>query len=119
MKNLKLWSLVCLLACTAGQASAEKMYKYRVNLKDKEGSAYSVKKPYEFLSERAMERRNRQGISVDESDLPVSRKYVKKLLATGARLVTSSARSAGHTLDGQGEGNAFRDRSEESVGAAR
>ena len=31
MKNLKLWSLVCLLACTAGQASAEKMYKYRVN----------------------------------------------------------------------------------------
>lgn len=90
MKNLKLWSLVCLLACTAGQASAEKMYKYRVNLKDKEGSAYSVKKPYEFLSERAMERRNRQGISVDESDLPVSRKYVKKLLAIGARLVTSS-----------------------------
>ena len=72
MMNLKLWSLGCLLALSVGQASAEKNYKYRVSLKDKVGTAYSVDKPQEFLSERALERRNRQQLSVDETDLPIS-----------------------------------------------
>lgn len=71
-------------------ASAEKMYKYRVNLKDKVGTAYSVDKPQEFLSERALERRNRQQLPVDETDLPVSGIYIKELTGTGARLVTTS-----------------------------
>ncbi|MBQ7351165.1 MAG: S8 family serine peptidase [Bacteroides sp.] len=90
MINVKLWSLGCLAALFVGQASAENNYKYRVNLKDKVGSAYSVDKPQEFLSERALERRNRQQLPVDETDLPVSQVYVKELLGTGARLVTTS-----------------------------
>ena len=90
MINVKLWSLGCLAALFVGQASAENNYKYRVNLKDKVGSAYSVDKPQEFLSERALERRNRQQLLVDETDLPVSQVYVKELLGTGARLVTTS-----------------------------
>ena len=90
MMNLKLWSLGCLLALSVGQASAEKNYKYRVSLKDKAGTAYSVDKPQEFLSERALERRNRQQLSVDETDLPVSQVYVDELKGLGAKLVTSS-----------------------------
>ena len=90
MINVKLWSLGCLAALFVSQASAENNYKYRVNLKDKVGSAYSVDKPQEFLSERALERRNRQQLPVDETDLPVSQVYVKELLGTGARLVTTS-----------------------------
>ena len=73
-----------------GQASAEKVYKYRVSLKDKVGTACSIDKPEEFLSERAIERRNRQQLPIDETDLPVSGKYVDELKATGARLVTTS-----------------------------
>lgn len=90
MMNLKLWSLGCLLALSLGQASAEKNYKFRVNLKDKVGTAYTVDNPQAFLSERALERRNRQNLPVDETDLPVSQQYVKELLGTGARLVTTS-----------------------------
>ena len=90
MMNLKLWSLGCLLALSLGQASAEKNYKFRVNLKDKVGTAYTVDNPQAFLSERALERRNRQNLPIDETDLPVSQQYVKELLGTGARLVTSS-----------------------------
>ena len=66
------------------------MYKYRVSLKDKVATTYSIDKPEEFLSERAIERRNRQQLPIDETDLPVSRKYVDELKATGARLVTTS-----------------------------
>ena len=90
MMNLKLWSLGCLFVLSMGQASAEKVYKYRVSLKDKVGTTYSIDKPEEFLSERAIERRNRQQLPIDETDLPVSRKYVDELKATGARLVTTS-----------------------------
>ena len=90
MMNLKLWSLGCLFALSMGQASAEKVYKYRVSLKDKVGTACSIDKPEEFLSERAIERRNRQQLPIDETDLPVSGKYVDELKATGARLVTTS-----------------------------
>ena len=82
--------LGCLIIALGFSASAEKRYKYRVSLKDKVGTAYAVNQPQMFLSERAMERRNRQQLPVDETDLPVSRVYVNELLGTGARLVTTS-----------------------------
>ena len=90
MMNLKFWSLGCLFVLSMGQASAEKVYKYRVSLKDKVGTTCSIDKPEEFLSERAIERRNRQQLPVDETDLPVSQVYIDELKATGARLVTTS-----------------------------
>lgn len=82
--------LGCLMLTLGLSASAEKTYKYRVNLKDKAGTLYSIENPQAFLSERAIERRNRQQLPVDETDLPVSQQYVRELLGTGARLVISS-----------------------------
>lgn len=90
MMNLKLLSLGCLIALSTGQVFGEKNYKYRVSLKDKSGSVYSVDKPQDFLSERALERRNRQNLSIDETDLPVSSLYIKELLSVGTHLVTTS-----------------------------
>ena len=87
---MKRIALACLLAGMVLSASAEKNYKFRVNLKDKVGTAYTVDNPQAFLSERALERRNRQQLPVDETDLPVSQQYVKELLGTGTRLVTTS-----------------------------
>ena len=87
MKKIVLGCLAFLLTLSA---SAEKTYKYRVSLKDKVGTTYSIDKPEEFLSEKAIERRNRQQLLVDETDLPVSQVYVDELKATGAKLVTSS-----------------------------
>ena len=83
-----LWG--CLMAVFAVSASAERTYKYRVNLRDKAGTAYSVDRPEEFLSDRALARRKRQQLPVDETDLPVSQAYVQELLGMGARLVTTS-----------------------------
>lgn len=88
--NIRRLMMGCLLACMALSASAERAYKYRVSLKDKEGTAYSVSRPEEFLSERAIERRNRQSLPVDETDLPVSALYIKELQGLGAKLVTTS-----------------------------
>ena len=87
---MKIITMTLLSALLALSASAEKTYKYRVNLKDKVGTSYAVDKPEAFLSERALERRSRQQLPVDETDLPVSQTYVKELLGTGAGLVTTS-----------------------------
>ncbi len=47
-------------------------YCYRVTFKDKKNNSYSLKRPEEFLSTKALERRKRHKIKVDNHDLPVS-----------------------------------------------
>lgn len=92
----KLFSLV-LLATIAltGTAQMEglysykkldKAYRYRVYLKDKKNSPYSLKHPEQFLSQRALERRQRYGIKVDRLDLPVSPNYLQVLRDAGLRI---------------------------------
>ena len=90
IKDMRKIVLGCLMLLAIGQVSAEKTYKYRVSLKDKVGTAYSIDKPEEFLSERALARRSRQQLPVDETDLPVSQAYVKEFQGMGMKLVTSS-----------------------------
>lgn len=65
-------------------------YKYRVTLKDKKKSEYSVKHPEAFLSQRAIERRKKQKIKIDVTDLPVNRNYINEIAATGVKIVETS-----------------------------
>lgn len=65
-------------------------YKYRLILKDKGTSTYSVSRPEEFLSARAISRRLRQNISVTESDLPISAAYLQQIRNAGGKIVTQS-----------------------------
>ena len=58
-------------------------YKYRVTLRDKSLTTYSLDRPQEFLSERALERRHRQGIDIDSTDLPVCKTYIDRLVEQG------------------------------------
>ena len=53
--------------------------RYIIIFKDKMGSSYSIDKPEEFLSSRAIERRNKQNIDISESDLPISDVYLDAL----------------------------------------
>ena len=80
----------CLLGACTLQVSAEKTYKYRINLRDKAETAYSVGSPQAYLSERALERRERQGLKVDETDLPVCRTCIDAIIGKGASVVTKS-----------------------------
>jgi subtilisin family serine protease len=50
-----------------------------VFFKDKENSTFSIDKPEEFLSERALARRSNQNISIAINDLPVSTSYIDQL----------------------------------------
>lgn len=63
---------------------------YRVQLTDKRGTQYSLKHPEKFLSEKALQRRAKQGLKVDSTDLPLSKKYLDKLRKAGFNVVGGS-----------------------------
>ncbi len=84
--------LLCawMLVCTATASAENTLYRYRVQLKDKAQTAYSLDRPEEFLSLRSIERRTRQGLKPDSTDLPVCAAYIRRLEAQGGKFVSAS-----------------------------
>ncbi len=71
--------LVAIMDTTAQTAPGT----YWVRFSDKTSTPFSVEAPQDFLSPRSIARREKQGIPVDESDLPVDPAYISALLAAG------------------------------------
>ena len=65
---------------------------YRLYLKDKDldHTPFSVNRPSKFLSQRSIDRRKRQGIPVDLTDLPVAPAYEKQVTEAGIEIVGKS-----------------------------
>jgi len=74
----KILILTCLVLNLAAY-SQKHSYIYFIAFKDKNNSIYSIKKPQEFLSEKALLRRAKYNIKTEESDLPVNETYIKKV----------------------------------------
>ena len=64
--------------------------KYWVYFGDKANNEHSVSSPETFLSDRAIERRNRCAIPVTEADLPVTSSYVQALELIGVDVLHTS-----------------------------
>lgn len=62
---------------------SQKPNKYWIEFSDKNNSPFSLHRPAEFLSARAIERRENAGISLDETDLPVNPAYLNSLKING------------------------------------
>jgi subtilisin family serine protease len=73
---------ICFLVLLFPETTAQSFFW--IGFKDKPASGYSLTRPSEFLSPRALERRARQQIPVTESDLPVYRPYIDSLVRMGA-----------------------------------
>ena len=67
-----------------------KCYMFRVTLKDKNGTSYSLDKPERFLSNASILRRVRQGLRLDSTDLPVSPNYIQQIVKKGGKVVAVS-----------------------------
>ncbi|MFY0652220.1 MAG: S8 family peptidase [Cyclobacteriaceae bacterium] len=53
--------------------------RYVVFFSDKEGSTFSTDRPLEFLSQRAIDRREKAGFDVSDTDFPVNQNYLDSL----------------------------------------
>ena len=80
--------LGALLLATTGVSAQQDTLKYRISLRDKAVTTYSLDRPEEFLSKKAIERRQKQRLAIDSTDLPVCRKYVDAIRKKGVNIVT-------------------------------
>ena len=71
---------------------------YYVQFKDKNGTEFSLKQPQKFLSQKAIQRRANQGIALDSTDLPVSKKYLDLLKNYRAEIVFTTKWLNGATI---------------------
>lgn len=100
MRRLSLFLCIILLVAKATTVCGKgfswrtiplkKTYIYRLYLNDKMHSPYSIEHPENFLSERAINRRKRQGIDIDSTDLPVSPRYIEEIKAKGLEIMGTS-----------------------------
>ncbi|MCF0186811.1 MAG: S8 family serine peptidase, partial [Bacteroidaceae bacterium] len=91
MRNIILWSMLCLSVTVLAHqpsipASLDGLYRFRLNLTDKNGCEYSLDQPEFFLSEKSLQRRRHQGIQLDETDLPIPAHYLKQIKEQGATI---------------------------------
>lgn len=54
---------------------------YRIYLSDKQNTPYSIDNPSEYLSQRAIDKRERFNIPITEQDLPINPQYKQQILA--------------------------------------
>lgn len=55
--------------------------KYIIQLTNKNNAPYSISAPLAYLSQKAIDRRTKQHIAIDSSDIPVNPFYIQQLLA--------------------------------------
>ena len=68
-----------------------KCYLYRLLLTDKHGTPYSLSHPEDYLSGKAIQRRNKQGLATDSTDLPHTPAYLRRINAVdGVKIVSKS-----------------------------
>lgn len=71
---------------------------YWVQFKDKKGTPFQISHPEKFLSQRAIERRVKQHIAIDSTDLPVSPVYIDSLKELGLEIFHTSKWLNGATV---------------------
>jgi len=88
MKSITLISFMWLFAVVAGNAQTGN--RYWIEFTDKAGTPFRLDQPGAYLSARSIERRQKQGIAVDSTDLPVVASYLQAVRAAGAVVRHSS-----------------------------
>ena len=96
MKRLALLFLLIVTSLFAQAQVATDIYW--VQFTDKNDSPYSIDNPEAYLSPRALERRARQGIGIDEYDIPVNPQYLQAVAACGAEILNPTKWLNGVTI---------------------
>ncbi len=81
-----LFTLQAYVECLAQTAPS----RYWVQFTDKNSTPYTIGNPGAFLSQKAIDRRTNQGISIITNDLPVDPNYVAGVVNIGVTLINKS-----------------------------
>lgn len=75
---MKKFTLTLLIVSFAFIANAQ-YTRHIVQLRDKKGTQGTIANPGAYLSAKAIDRRTKQGIAIDSTDLPVSKAYIDSI----------------------------------------
>jgi serine protease AprX len=89
MKTKTGWLLLLIFAVLNSSAQFS---KYIIQFRDKAASPYSISQPAAYLSQRAIQKKQRAGISIQVDDLPVNPAYISSVLQAGAVTLLSTSR---------------------------
>jgi serine protease AprX len=64
--------------------------KYVIYLKDKANTSYNLSAPLSMISQRALDRRTKQVLSMDSTDIPVNQSYIDQVELKGAQVIRVS-----------------------------
>lgn len=94
-KTLLIATLIALCTGTFAQIGPD---LYFIEFTDKNNTPYSLDNPLEYLSQRAIERRQAQNIAIDSLDLPVNPSYIAALQELGLEIVNPTKWLNGTTV---------------------
>jgi len=76
--------LCIIIFLLAGYTNSFAQYsRYIIQLKDKAGTPFSINSPLQFLTQRSISRRTRYNIGIDQTDLPVTPRYIDSIQQSG------------------------------------
>ena len=90
MKMKRLFTLLVLMGFVFSVKAQIAPNRYWIQFTDKNDSPYSINRPNEFLSERAIQRRLDYDIAIDEYDIPVNPSYIAAVIEKGAVILHPS-----------------------------
>ncbi len=76
----------CSLFCLCSHAQYN---KYVIQLKDKQQNTFSTSNPSAYLSSKSLARRSKQNISIDSTDLPITKRYLDSIRLSGNLVILS------------------------------
>ncbi len=74
MKNTFLFFFLLIASISFSQHN-----KYWIRFKDKNHNSFSLSNPQQFLSQKSIDRRTKQNIALNETDLPITESYIDSL----------------------------------------
>ena len=89
MKKVYLLSLALVLLTFNSNAQ---FTKYIVRFKDKAGTPFTINNPSAYLSARSIERRTKQNIPFDETDLPITPRYIDSVRLAGNVIILDKSK---------------------------
>src|SRR5437867_2348861 len=74
------------------QDSKAQFSKYIIRFKDKGGTPFSISNPSQFLSARSIQRRTKQSILIDSTDLPITPRYIDSVRLAGTVIILNRSK---------------------------
>jgi hypothetical protein len=99
--------LVFILLITASITAKSQYTRYIVQLKDKKGTAHSLSNPSTYLSAKSIERRTRQKLTIDSTDLPISAVYLDSIRSVANVSILNNSKWLNQVLISTSDANAI------------